>query len=265
MSAVPHLSKQLKDLQKHPLGGFRVEVGTDIYTWTVWFAGPRDTPYYPGVYRAQLTFPQEFPFKPPELKILSSFWHPNVYDTGVVCISVLHAPGVDEHNSIESAQMRWTPVQTIEKVLVAFVSLLSDPDASDAGAPANVDALVQHRKDRNGYVKKCQDLAKKALSELPADFVPLPENDAPPDMPARGMSAYASNSEAFFDDEPADAPSAAAASGGGGGGGGGGQPYAAELTQIREMGLGEDRSDEFILDLLSKFKGDLERTIDRLS
>ena len=37
--------------------------------------------------------------------------HPNVYDTGEVCISILHAPGNDEYG-YENAGERWLPIHT---------------------------------------------------------------------------------------------------------------------------------------------------------
>mmetsp|Transcript_75337 Transcript_75337/g.87545 ORF Transcript_75337/g.87545 Transcript_75337/m.87545 type:complete len:250 (-) Transcript_75337:439-1188(-) len=246
MSAIPHLQKQLKELTSKPLGGFRIEVGDDLFTWTVWFAGPAGTPYHPGYYKAVLNFPSEFPMKPPEFRILTSFWHPNVYTDGRVCISILHPPGVDEMNSGETAMMRWTPIQSIQSVLLSVVSLLSDPDPQDAGAPANVDALVQYRKDRDAFNARCQTLAKKSLEELPAGFEPPPLEDAKPPMAAeaRGMSFMTSD----FSDA-AEEPD---------------HPYRAELFNLRDMGIGADRSDEDILALLSKYKGDVSVVMERL-
>lgn len=230
-----------------PVGGFRVEVTDDIMNWTVWFSGPQGTPYYPGQYRAQLTFTNDFPYKPPNFRILSSFWHPNVYTDGRICISILHPPGTDELNSAETAMMRWTPVQSIRTVLISIISLLSDPDPQDAGAPANVDALVQFRKDPTSYNAKCKANAEKSLSELPEGFVPPPAEDAKPAVAAeRGMSFLC---EAADYEEAEEAPS---------------HPYKAELDQLRAMSVGDDRSDEDILALLTKYKGDLSVVTEKL-
>jgi len=260
MSAVPHLQKQLKDLTQHPLAGFRFEVGDDLFTWTVWFSGPADTLYYPGQYKGQLTFPQDFPFKPPEFRILSSFWHPNVYDDGKVCISILHAPGTDEMNTIETASMRWTPVQSIDKVCISIVSLLGEPDPSEAGAPANVEALSQYRKDRKAFEARCKANAEKSLKELPADWVAPPEKDEKPEM-QRCISTFSDNvfyeeddQDYGMDDEEEEASAPASQKPAG--------PYADELSQIRGMGIGSDKSDDEITAMLTKYKGDLSRVID---
>ena len=237
-----------------PLGGFRIEVNDDIFQWTVWFAGPSGTYYHPGVYKALMIFPQDFPMRPPDFRIVSTFWHPNVYADGRVCISILHPPGVDEQNSTETAMMRWTPIHSVRSVLISVVSLLSDPDPTDAGAPANVDALVNFRKDRQSYAVKCQQLAKKALSELPPNFQPIPEEDAKPALPIeRGISFLDGDDGDCYGDDDGDGET-----------GDDQHPYAAELEQLRSMGMGADKTDAVLLDMIAKYKGDLSVVMEYL-
>ena len=46
-----------------------------------------------------------------------------------MCISILHAPG-DDPNSYESASERWSPVQSVEKILLSVISMLAGESAS---------------------------------------------------------------------------------------------------------------------------------------
>jgi ubiquitin-conjugating enzyme E2 G2 len=62
-----------------------------------------------------------------------------VYKNGNVCISILHAPGEDP-NMYESSSERWSPVQSIEKILLSVVSMLAEPN-DESGA--NIDACVR--------------------------------------------------------------------------------------------------------------------------
>ena len=48
----------------------------------------------------------------------------SVYADGRVCISILHAPG-DDPMGYESSSERWSPVQSIEKILLSVVSMLA--------------------------------------------------------------------------------------------------------------------------------------------
>jgi ubiquitin-conjugating enzyme E2 R len=243
MSAIHHLQKQLKEITKSPIGGFRIEVGDDLFNWTVWFSGPKDTHYYGGEYKAQLKFTDEFPFRPPEMRVLSTFWHPNVYPDGKVCISILHQPGTDQFDPDETADMRWSPIQTIDKILVSVISLLADPDASGAGAPANVEALVEFRKHKEKYAQRCQENAKKSLAELPADWVKPPETDAPPVLPMTPQDSQVLVDEHYADEE---------------------EPYACELRQIRDMGMGSHMDDDALRALITKCKGDVMAVLERL-
>ena len=57
-----------------------------------------------------------------------------VYPDGRVCISILHPPG-DDPNQYESSSERWSPVQSIEKILLSVVSML----AGIAGLRSDID------------------------------------------------------------------------------------------------------------------------------
>jgi hypothetical protein len=52
----------------------------------------------------------------------SSFYP--VYPDGNVCISILHTPGEDPL-MYEQASERWSPVQSVEKVLLSVISMLA--------------------------------------------------------------------------------------------------------------------------------------------
>lgn len=49
---------------------------------------------------------------------------PVVYPDGRVCISILHTPG-DDPMGYELPVERWSPVQSVEKVLLSVVSMLA--------------------------------------------------------------------------------------------------------------------------------------------
>lgn len=87
-------------------------------------SGPEGTPFEGGLFPATLTFPRDYPLSPPTMKFTCEFFHPNVYPNGTVCISILHPPG-DDPNMYESSSERWSPVQSVEKILLSVVSMLA--------------------------------------------------------------------------------------------------------------------------------------------
>ena len=127
------------------------------------FEGPEDTLYEGGYFRAQLKFPDDFPNNPPDMIFLSKMWHPNIYEDGKVCISILHKPGTDSFNAMESADERWRPILGVEAILTSVISMLNDPNID---SPANIDASNQFRDDLAGYKKKVRTLAAKSIEDM---------------------------------------------------------------------------------------------------
>ena len=75
------------------------------------------------------------------MRFISKIFHPNIYPDGRVCISILHAPG-DDPLGYETSSERWSPVQSVEKVLLSVMSMLAEPNCE---SPANVDAAKMWR------------------------------------------------------------------------------------------------------------------------
>lgn len=71
------------------------------------------------------------------MRFTCDFFHPNVYTNGVVCISILHPPG-DDPNMYESSSERWSPVQSVEKILLSVVSMLAGKDYIRTGTYTHI-------------------------------------------------------------------------------------------------------------------------------
>eukprot|EP01087_Luapelamoeba_hula_P022113 TRINITY_DN785_c0_g1_i1.p1 TRINITY_DN785_c0_g1~~TRINITY_DN785_c0_g1_i1.p1 ORF type:complete len:243 (+),score=66.44 TRINITY_DN785_c0_g1_i1:122-850(+) len=174
--ATKMLQQQFKKLQQEPVEGFACEVPDEanLFDWRIYLEGPKGTMYAGGIFQLSMVFPPEYPMLPPELKFLSDFWHPNVYQDGKVCISILHPPGVDEMSG-ELPEERWLPTQSVSTILLSVISLLSDPNFS---SPANIDASIQWQRDIDGFAKRVKGLVEKALSEFKGHIkIPHPDTD----------------------------------------------------------------------------------------
>jgi ubiquitin-conjugating enzyme E2 R len=124
-----------------------------------------------------MTFNNNYPYSPPTFKFLRPIYHPNIYPDGKLCISILHPPG-DDIMSGETASERWSPLQGVESVLRSVLLLLDDPEVS---SPANVDAGVLCRNDREGYIARAHSDVKASKQDIPEGFVmPTTLTVAPP-------------------------------------------------------------------------------------
>lgn len=82
-----------------------------------------------------------------------------VYSNGEVCISILHAPG-DDPNHYEKAEERWSPIQSVEKILISVMSMLAEPNDE---SPANVEAAKMWRERRSEFNKRVQQSVRRSL------------------------------------------------------------------------------------------------------
>ncbi|XP_041755744.2 ubiquitin-conjugating enzyme E2 G1-like [Coregonus clupeaformis] len=130
----------ISELNKNPVEGFSAGLidDEDIYKWEVVIIGPQDTLFEGVFFKAYLTFPYDYPLRPPKMKFINEIWHPNVAKNGDVCISILHEPGEDKFG-YEKPEERWLPIHTVETIIVSVISMLADPNSD---SPANVDAAV---------------------------------------------------------------------------------------------------------------------------
>ncbi|XP_010534488.1 PREDICTED: ubiquitin-conjugating enzyme E2 14 isoform X2 [Tarenaya hassleriana] len=158
------LQRQLKDLCKKPVDGFSAGLvdENNVFQWSVSIMGPPDTLYEGGFFSALMKFPENYPLSPPTVEFTSEMWHPNVYPDGRVCISILHPPG-DDPNGYELASERWTPVHTVESIILSIISMLSSPNDESA---ANLEAAKEWRENRAEFNRKVSRCVRRSQEML---------------------------------------------------------------------------------------------------
>lgn len=63
----------------------------------------------------------------------------------------------------ETAEERWRPILGVEGIIVSVISMLSDPNDE---SPANIDAAVMWRNDREAFKKKSRLIVRKSQDAL---------------------------------------------------------------------------------------------------
>jgi len=164
---------EFKTLSQEPWTNIEL-VNDNVFHWKVALLvlNP-ESQYYGGYFLANMVFPTNYPFSPPDFKFKHPLFHPNVYPDGRLCISILHQPGEDEMSG-ESASIRWSPAQRVESVLLSVLSLLDD---ANIDSPANVDASKMFRDDKDAYKKKVEADLEVSKKDIPSGFV-MPTTDA---------------------------------------------------------------------------------------
>uniref|UniRef100_A0A8C6MY17 Ubiquitin-conjugating enzyme E2 G2 n=1 Tax=Mus spicilegus TaxID=10103 RepID=A0A8C6MY17_MUSSI len=160
-TALKRLMAEYKQLTLNPPEGIVAGPMNEenFFEWEALIMGPEDTCFEFGVFPAILSFPLDYPLSPPKMRFTCEMFHPNIYPDGRVCISILHAPG-DDPMGYESSAERWSPVQSVEKILLSVVSMLAEPN-DESGA--NVDASKMWRDDREQFYKIAKQIVQKSL------------------------------------------------------------------------------------------------------
>ncbi len=92
-----------------------------------------------------MEFSEDYPAKPPYCKFEPPLFHPNIFPSGAVCLSILNE------------EKDWVPTLTIVQVLLGIQDLLDNPNLLD---PAQRDAYMLCKEDPKKYIDRVRTLAK---------------------------------------------------------------------------------------------------------
>ncbi|XP_077218683.1 ubiquitin-conjugating enzyme E2 19-like [Tasmannia lanceolata] len=116
--------------------------GDNIFCWKGTINGSNDTAYEGMVYKLSLSFPIDYPFKPPKVKFETMCFHPNVDLYGNICLDIL--------------QDKWSSAYDVRSVLLSIQSLLGEPNNA---SPLNPQAAALWS-NQEEYRKMVQKLYK---------------------------------------------------------------------------------------------------------
>ena len=116
----------------------------NIFIWSATLIGPDDSPYAEGVFLLKINFPNNYPFKPPQITFDTKIFHPNISSSGSICLDIL--------------QSNWSPALTITKTLLSISSLLTDPNPDD---PLDAAAGKMYKNNREEFIKKAKEVTQQ--------------------------------------------------------------------------------------------------------
>jgi ubiquitin-protein ligase len=113
----------------------------NIYDIKALIIGPEDSVFAGGFFYFSLDM-TEYPLDPPKVKFLTPYTpqfrlHPNLYAGGKVCLSILNTWGKND----------WSPLLTLEKILVTIQALLDNNPISNEPAFYNIKSSDKKAKE----------------------------------------------------------------------------------------------------------------------
>ena len=156
-TALKRLKKERIDWRAdHPAGFYarlkKNKDGThDYFNWECGIPGPKGTPLEGGLYKINLKFPEDYPVLPPKCVFEKKLFHPNVYPSGAVCLSIIN----DEED--------WRAGLKVKDILLGIQDLLANPNNK---SPAQKEAFESYNKKSDEYRRKVREQAKECAPKL---------------------------------------------------------------------------------------------------
>ena len=118
----------------------------DLMKWICGIPGKAATSWEGGVYKLTMEFSEDYPSKPPLCQFKPVLFHPNIYPSGTVCLSILNE------------DKDWKPSITVKQILLGVQDLLDNPNLDD---PEQRDPYMLCKQNRAAYEKRVRQEALK--------------------------------------------------------------------------------------------------------
>uniref|UniRef100_A0AAY4AEH5 E2 NEDD8-conjugating enzyme n=1 Tax=Denticeps clupeoides TaxID=299321 RepID=A0AAY4AEH5_9TELE len=112
---------------------------------------PDEGYYQGGKFQFEVDVPDAYNMVPPKVRCLTRIWHPNIAETGEICLSLLREHSIDGTG--------WAPTRTLKDIVWGLNSLFTDLLNFDD--PLNIDAAEHHLRNKEDFRNKVQDLIRR--------------------------------------------------------------------------------------------------------
>uniref|UniRef100_A0A8C3YQ61 E2 NEDD8-conjugating enzyme n=1 Tax=Catagonus wagneri TaxID=51154 RepID=A0A8C3YQ61_9CETA len=112
---------------------------------------PYEGYYQGGKFQFETEVPDAYNMVPPKVKCLTRIWHPNITETGEICLSLLREHSIDGTG--------WAPTRTLKDVVWGLNSLFTDLLNFDD--PLNIEAAEHHLRDKEDFRSKVEDYIRR--------------------------------------------------------------------------------------------------------
>ncbi|KAJ0248944.1 ubiquitin-conjugating enzyme E2 37 [Hirschfeldia incana] len=110
--------------------------------------GPEDTVYANGIFEVKIQIPERYPFQPPIVSFATPIYHPNIDNSGRICLDILNLP----------PKGAWQPSLNISTVLTSIRLLLTEPNPDD-GLMCEVSR--EYKYNRQAFDYKAREMTEK--------------------------------------------------------------------------------------------------------
>ncbi|CAH8494580.1 unnamed protein product [Schistosoma turkestanicum] len=110
-----------------------------------------EPPYNKGAFEIEITFPVDYPFKPPKVKFNTRIYHPNIDEQGQICLPIINPEN-------------WKPATKVEHVIQALVAMLRTPEVEHA---LRSELAEEYAKDPKKFFKNAEEFTRRYAAKIP--------------------------------------------------------------------------------------------------
>lgn len=147
MNYTKRITKEAKDLKNNKECQAKCitidPIGDNLTNWIGTIKGPPGSPYEGGEFKLNIQIPPDYPFKPPHVTFATKVYHPNISQSGGICVDILKSG--------------WSPALTLDKILLSIIILLETPNPDD---PLDSSAASLYKSNKEEYNKRVVEYVK---------------------------------------------------------------------------------------------------------
>lgn len=109
-----------------------------------------------GCFKFSVEVTEDYNMVPPKVRCLTRLWHPNISETGEVCLSLLRQHSVDG--------LGWSPIRRLKDVVWGLHALFTD--LLNFEDPLNIEAADMYRDCKEDFHKKVSEYVNLYAKDL---------------------------------------------------------------------------------------------------
>lgn len=154
IQATKRLSKEFKQIEGNPPPFIIARPNEDnILDWHYVISGPPETPYAQGQFHGRITFPPEYPFKPPRIKMLTPSGRFEVNKRLCLSMSDFH-------------EESWNPSWSVATILTGLLSFMTGDEATTGSITTSVATKHKRALDSRRFNCESNPLFRQVFPEL---------------------------------------------------------------------------------------------------
>lgn len=93
-------------------------------------------PYNKGAFKIEITFPAEYPFKPPKICFKTRIYHPNIDEKGQVCLPIISAENWKPATKTDQGELEGGLTKSDESLALTYGRLFLHFSYPGVGRPS---------------------------------------------------------------------------------------------------------------------------------